>query len=118
RNNWKLGLITFATVPIMLWFSIGKNKKMQISFKEMRKKVADINAQAEDSISGIRVVKSFTNEDHEREKFDAGNEGFRMSKQNAYKTMAEFYSGINFFSNLINLIVLMFGGLFYYKGEL
>ncbi len=118
RQNFKLGLITFAMVPIMIWSAIGKNRKMQKGFKEMRKKVADINAQAEDSISGIRVVKSFTNEDYERKKFDEGNEGFRMSKQRAYKTMAEFYAGINFYSNLTNLVVLMFGGLFYYRGEL
>lgn len=118
RNNWKLGLITFSVMPIMLIFAIRKNKKMQDSFKVMRSRVADINAQAEDSISGVRVVKSFTNESHEREKFDHGNEGFRMSKQNAYKTMAEFYAGINFFSNITNLVVLMFGGIFYYRGEL
>ena len=118
RSNWKLGLITFAVTPIMLIFSIRKNKKMQKTFKVMRTKVADINAQAEDSISGIRVVKSFTNENYEREKFDGGNEGFRMSKQNAYKIMAEFYAGINFFSNITNLVVLIFGGIFYYRGEL
>lgn len=118
RNNWKLGLITFSVMPIMLIFAIRKNKKMQDSFKVMRSRVADINAQAEDSISGVRVVKSFTNEGHERKKFDRGNEGFRMSKQNAYKTMAEFYAGINFFSNMTNLVVLMFGGMFYYRGEL
>lgn len=118
RNNWKLGLITFAIIPVMLVFAITKNTKMQDSFRIMRSRVADINAQAEDSLSGVRVVKSFTNEAYEREKFDRGNEGFRMSKQNAYKTMAEFYAGINFFSNMTNLIVIIFGGIFYYRGEL
>lgn len=118
RNNWKLGLITFAIIPVMLVFAIRKNTKMQDSFRIMRSRVADINAQAEDSLSGVRVVKSFTNEAYEREKFDRGNEGFRMSKQNAYKTMAEFYAGINFFSNMTNLIVIIFGGIFYYRGEL
>src|SRR5699024_9405219 len=110
--------ITFSVVPFMLIFAVRKNKQMQNAFKIMRTKVADINAQAEDSLSGVRVVKSFTNEDYEREKFDDGNEGFRMSKQNAYKTMAEFYAGINFFSNLTNLIVLICGGVFFYRGEL
>jgi ATP-binding cassette subfamily B protein len=113
-----LALIVFALIPIMLWFAISKNKAMQSSFRDMRLKVADINAQVEDSISGVRVVKSFTNEWYEKEKFEEGNANFRKSRENAFKVMGQFFSGINFFSNIINLSVIVFGGIFYYYDQL
>ncbi len=118
KTHLWLGIITFSIVPLMIWFAVDKNKRMQLAFKDMRLKIADINAQAEDSISGIRVVKSFNNEEYEQEKFKKGNEGFTRSKQNAYKTMAEFFTGISFLSNIINLAVLFAGGIFYYKGQI
>lgn len=116
--NWQLTLLTFALVPIMLWFAVVKNKQMQDAFRDLRLKIADINARAEDSISGVRVVKSFTNEQFEVKKFEQENLNFRQSKQGSYKVMAEFYSGVNLFANLINLVVLFFGGLFVYRGLL
>ncbi|SHI92694.1 ATP-binding cassette, subfamily B [Geosporobacter subterraneus DSM 17957] len=116
--HWPLALITFTIVPIMLWFAISKNKHMQKAFKEMRLKVADINAQVEDSISGVRVVKSFTNEWYEEEKFEVGNANFRISREIAFRVMAQFFSGINFFSNLISLVVVIFGGIFIYYDQL
>ena len=67
--NWQLALITFTLVPLLAWFAVNRNRRMQAAFREMRLKVADINAQVEDSISGVRVVKSFTNEWYEKEKF-------------------------------------------------
>lgn len=116
--HWPLALITFAIVPIMLGFAILKNKKMQYAFKQMRLKVADINAQVEDSISGARVVKSFTNEWYEEEKFERGNSSFRKSKEGAFKVMAEFFSGVTLFSNLINVVVMVFGGIFVYYDQI
>ncbi|MBB6214343.1 ATP-binding cassette subfamily B protein [Anaerosolibacter carboniphilus] len=116
--HWPLALIVFALIPLMLWFAISKNKTMQSSFRDMRLKVADINAQVEDSISGVRVVKSFTNEWYEKEKFEEGNANFRKSRENAFKVMGHFFSGINFFSNIISLAVIIFGGIFYYYGQL
>lgn len=113
-----LALIVFALIPIMLWFAISKNKAMQNSFRDMRLKVADINAQVEDSISGVRVVKSFTNEWYEKEKFEEGNANFRKSRENAFKVMGQFFTGINFFSNIISLAVIVFGGIFYYYDQL
>ena len=113
-----LSLITFAIIPVMLLYAIITNKKMTSAFKETRLKVADINAQVEDSISGARVVKSFTNEWYEEEKFEEGNFKFRGAKENAYKIMAVFYSGINFFSNLINVVVMIFGGIFVYYDQI
>lgn len=116
--HWPLALITFAIVPVMLGFAILKNKKMQHAFKQMRLKVADINAQVEDSISGARVVKSFTNEWYEEEKFERGNSSFRKSKEGAFKVMAEFFSGVTLFSNLINVVVMVFGGIFVYYDQI
>lgn len=116
--NWQLALFTFLLVPFMLWFAIRKNKRMQTAFRDMRLKVADINARVEDSISGVRVVKSFTNERYEKEKFKAENRNYRQSKQNAYHVMAQFFSGINLFSNLINLVVITGGGLLVHSGAM
>lgn len=116
--HWPLALITFSIVPIMLGFAIFKNKRMQFAFREMRMKIADVNAQVEDSVSGARVVKSFTNEWYEEQKFEKGNMNFRKSREGAFKVMAGFFSGVTFFSNLINLVVIVFGGIFVYYGQM
>ncbi len=114
----KLTLIIFAFLPFMLWFSIVKGIKMRGNFRQVRKKIADVNSNIENSISGVRVAKSFTNEEHELEKFDEGNIHFRNSKQNAYKTMAEFHTGINFSTNFLNLLTIALGGYFVYIGNI
>ena len=116
--HWPLTLITFTLIPIVMVFTILKNQRMQEAFRNMRRKLADINAQVEDSISGVRVVKSFTNETYEEAKFKIGNEEFRNSKQKALKVMAEFFAGVNFFTNAINLLVISFGGVFIYRGTM
>lgn len=113
-----LTLITFSVVPIVLVFTILKNKKMQTAFRKLRIEMGEINSQVEDSISGVRVVKSFTNEEYEEEKFKIGNSNFKNSKENTFKVMASFFAGVNFFSNFIHLIVLIFGGLFIYQGSM
>ncbi|MFZ7120068.1 MAG: ABC transporter ATP-binding protein [Eubacteriaceae bacterium] len=116
--KWQLALIIFLLVPIMLIFAIKKNKKMRRVFRDMRLRIADINAQIEDSISGIRVVKSFTNEWYEEDKFDIGNNNYRNTKEESYKIMGEFISGVSLFSNMLHLIVIFFGALFIYKNQL
>lgn len=116
--NWQLASIIFFLVIVMVVFSVTKNRGMRAAFREMRVRIADINAQAEDSFSGARVVKSFTNEWYEEEKFKLGNVGFRKSKENAFKTMALFFSGMSFFSALISLAVMFFGGIFVYLNQL
>jgi ATP-binding cassette subfamily B protein len=114
----KLTLIIFAFLPFMLWFSIVKGVKMRGNFRQVRKKIADVNSNIENSISGVRVAKSFTNEEYELEKFDEGNIHFRNSKQDAYKTMAEFHTGINFPTNFLNLLTIALGGYFVYIGNI
>jgi ATP-binding cassette, subfamily B, bacterial len=116
--NIKLTLIIFACIPIIIIFTMTKRMKMSRAFYDVRKKIAVVNTKLENSISGIRVAKSFTNEEYEMEKFDEGNTQFRTSRSSAYKYMAEFMSGMRFFVDMLNVVVLGFGGYFVYKGEL
>jgi ATP-binding cassette subfamily B protein len=116
--NWQLALITFSLMPVMFFFAYKMNHRMRQSFRDVREKLADINAQAEDSISGIREVKAFDNEAYEREKFGRGNLKFKESKRGAYLNMARFFSGIDIFINSIRLMVLIIGGFFCYRGGL
>ena len=89
---------------------------MTSAFRSVRKRIANVNAQLENSISGIRVAKSFTNEEYEIEKFNEGNREFNSSRELAYKVMAEFFAGIFFLSNILNIITLSVGGFFVYRG--
>lgn len=112
--EWRLTLIIFSFIPAMIWFAINKRKKMESAFKDVRKKIADVNAQLENSISGIRVSKSFTSEDYEIAKFDDGNHSFSSARKQSYKVMAEFEAGIDIISNVLNLLVISVGGYFVY----
>jgi ATP-binding cassette subfamily B protein len=114
--EWRLTLIVFMFVPIMAWFAVSKRKKMMNAFREVRRKIAEVNAQLENSLSGIRVSKSFTNEEYEMEKFSEGNRLFKESRESAFKVMAEFFSGIHFLSNILNIVVVCVGGVFYSYG--
>jgi ATP-binding cassette subfamily B protein len=116
--NWQLTLITFIFFPFMMYFAFVRNRQMKSVYRESRLKIADINAQVEDSVSGIRVVKSFANEAYEQEKFAQGNTGVLTTRENAFRVMASFYSGITFFDNIINLVVLITGGMFTYYERL
>ncbi|CCQ97845.1 Uncharacterized ABC transporter ATP-binding protein YwjA [[Clostridium] ultunense Esp] len=115
RIEWRLTLIIFAFVPVMIWFSMSKRTKMQDSFRQVRKKIANVNAQLENSISGVRVAKSFTNEEYEIQKFNDGNDEFKEARKYSYKAMAEFVAGIGLITNILNLIVISAGGYFVYR---
>lgn len=108
----KLTLITFAFIPFMLVFSIFYNKKMRSVFMRNRQKIAEINAQIEDSIAGVRVVQSFSNEKMEQEKFTNGNMGFLKTKQESYYYMGRFFSGIEFFDGIIYIVAVIAGAYF------
>lgn len=114
--EWRLTLIIFAFIPVMAWFAITKRNKMEKAFRDQRVKIAKVNAQLENSISGIRVAKSFTNEEYEIEKFNVGNREFKETREEAFKSMAEFTAGIQFFSNILNLAVIGLGGYFVFMG--
>ncbi len=116
--NIKLTIIVFMFIPIIIWFALTKRVKMSKAFYDVRKKIALVNTKIESSISGIRVAKSFTNEEYEMDKFDEGNVEFKTSRSYSYKYMAEFMSGMKFLVDMLNVIVLGFGGYFVYKGEI
>ena len=116
--NKKLTLIIFSLVPILIWFAAAKKNLMKTSFGKSRKKISAINSQVEDSISGIRVVQAFTNEQFENEKFQEKNIAFREAKRENFKLSAEYFSGLSFIMNIIQLATLFFGGIFILKGEI
>ena len=113
--EWRLAIIVYLIVPVMTWFAFKYRKLMNESFRDLRIKLADVNAQLESSISGIRVAKSFTNEEYEKKKFGEGNKRFRSSKYTAYKYMAIFHTGIEYFSNMLSVVVVAVGGYFIYR---
>lgn len=114
--EWRLTLIIYSFLPLLIWYATLKRKKMTAAFRSVRKRIANVNTQLENSISGIRVAKSFTNEEYEIEKFNEGNREFNSSREFAYKAMAEFFAGIFFLSNILNIITLSVGGFFVYRG--
>ena len=114
--NIPLTLITFAFIPVLIWYAIKKRIKMNDAFKKTRIEIGDVNASLENSIAGIRVSRAFTNTKYEIDKFQVGNNKFRKAREYAYKAMAEFYSGMFFIVDILNLIVLSIGGFFTFKG--
>ncbi|WP_066647218.1 ABC transporter ATP-binding protein [Christensenella timonensis] len=116
--NVPMTLILLAVTALMIAFSVSKNKKMRAIFMDNRKKIAGVNQQVQDSLSGIRVVKSFANEDLEREKFEHSNMEFLDSKKSSYRIMGTFQAGNNFFTGMLYTAVLVSGGFFIANGTL
>ena len=115
--NVKLALVAFAFIPIMLLFAFYYNGKMKIAFRRNREKIADINSQIEDSLAGIRVVKSFANEKVEMKKFNAGNNNFVEAKKLSYRYMGIYNSGLGAMSTLITVVVLLAGVMMMLNGK-
>lgn len=116
--NWRLAIAAFVLIPVMFAYAYLLNKKMKRAFKQNREKVADINARIEDNLSGIRVVKSFANEEVEREKFMVGNQGFLSSKKNSYFYMGQYHAGLTAFITMITVVVIVVGAVFLTNGTL
>ena len=110
-NIW-LTLIIFAFIPAIVIFSAKKRMKMSEAFTQTRVEIGEINANLENSISGIRVSKAYNSEQYEREHFEIGNQRFVRARAKAYRAMAEFFSGTSFLTDLIYVVVLLTGGLF------
>ncbi len=111
-------LILLLVTAVMIVFSIDQNKKMRAVFMDNRKKIAGVNSQVQDSLAGIRVVKSFANEELERDKFCESNLKFLDSKISSYRIMGSFRAGTSFFEGLLFITVLISGGLFIANGSL
>ena len=107
----RLTIAAFVLIPFMLVFAYVLNKRMKRAFKRNRVRIGEINAQIEDNLSGIRVVKSFANEDIECEKFKNGNDLFLESKRDSYHYMGMYNAGLTAFTTMINVIVIAAGGI-------
>ena len=116
--NGMLALAAFLVLPFMFAFAFVLNKKMRSAFRRNRVKIADINAQIEDNLSGIRVVKSFANEEVENKKFKQGNDGFLAAKRNSYRYMGCFQAGVGVFTTLIQVNVILVGGALIANGRM
>ena len=111
-----LAVAAFVILPFMIAYAFVLNKKMNKAFTENRVKIAEINAQIEDNLSGIRVVKSFANEEIENEKFKHGNDGFLQAKKNSYFYMGSYQAGLGAFTTLIQVSVILTGTILIAKG--
>lgn len=113
-----LTLIIFAVLPFAVWFVARKKDKMGNAFMKSRVKVGEVNATLENSIAGMKVTKSFCTEDEELEKFDKINNIFKDAREESYKAMAEYFSGMNFFMDLLEWIAMILGGYYTYVGRI
>ena len=116
--NVPLTLITFIFIPIICWYAYTRRTAMNRAFTKERKRIADVNADLENSLSGIRVAQSFVNEEYEKRRFDDSNSSFKASRRRAFKAMAIYSSGLGFFTDLLNVAVLCAGSLFMFRGHI
>lgn len=114
--NFPLALIVFSVVPFLLYFAMKLRIRMEDTFMETRVTIGEVNATIENSISGIRVSKAFSNKENEIEKFESNNNKFQHARKKAYKVMAEFHVGTSFVIDFLNILVLSAGGIFFFKG--
>ncbi|MEL7648493.1 MAG: ABC transporter ATP-binding protein [Sedimentibacter sp.] len=114
--NLPLSLIVFSVVPFLIFIAMKLRIRMQDTFMETRETIGEVNATIENSISGIRVSKAFSNKENEIEKFENNNSKFQNARKKAYKVMAEFHVGSSFIIDFLNILVLSAGGVFFFKG--
>ncbi len=118
RINLSLTLITFAFVPILCWYAVSRWKAMSTALMNERKQIAEVNAELENSLAGIRVAKSFANEPYEEQRFEKANWEFREATRRGYRAEAQFTGGMSFLTNMVNLTVLGAGALYTYHGRI
>ena len=116
--NVPLTLIIFALLPLVAWFAITQKRRMQKAFMETRVTTGDVNATLENSIAGMKVTKSFCNEKEELKKFNKSNNIFKVAREGAYRVMADYFSGMNFFMDILELVALIAGGYFTFIGKI
>lgn len=113
--NLPLTLIVYAALPFIVFFAIRMRRDMHGAFKRTREEIAEVNANVENSIAGIRVSRAYTAKEKEIEKFTACNLSFQKARAAAYRVMAKFFSGMDLMMDLLYVIVLVAGGLFYFN---
>ena len=116
--NVKLALVAIIIVPFLIWLISYCNIRMNEAWKEMYGHIADVNARVEDSVAGVRVVQSFTNEAYEIARFNKDNEFFRKAKLKSYKVMSWNMSSIYVATRLMTIIILVYGAWLSYSGKL
>ena len=114
--QWKLALIVFLLVPLIVWFTAWRRVRMSNASRKVKEQTAVINADIESSISGVRVAKAFTNEGYEIQKFEAGNGQYRHAKKGFYRQMGIFTAGMDFLTSIMNVAVIAFGGFLIMQG--
>ena len=114
--NVPLTLITFAVLPFLVLFIVKKRTAMTIAFRKNRIEIAEVNASLENSIAGIRVARAFTGEAEEEKKFAENNQRYVTVRERSYRVMAEFFSGTNILTSLMNVVILAGGGYCVYRG--
>lgn len=112
-NPW-LSLIILVILPFMLLFAVKTRKKMRVAMKKSREGMAEVNAEVESSISGIRVAKAYNASQSEINKFHKSNAGYMRARSSSYKAMGVFFSGMGFFNDFLYLVAITAGGLFFY----
>jgi ATP-binding cassette subfamily B protein len=113
--NIPLTLITFAVIPFLVLFIVKKRTAMNTAFRKNRVEIAEVNASLENSIAGVRVARAFTGEAEEEKKFEENNQRYVTVRERSYRVMAEFFSGNNFLTSLMNVVILAGGGFFVYR---
>lgn len=116
--EWRLALCLLILLPVMIYFVMHTRLKMRRTSRQVKERMAEINADIESSISGARTAKAFANERYEIKKFEKGNENFLSAKKDFYKVMATFNSGTEFFLAMFNVAVLGCGGYLIYRKQL
>ncbi len=116
--RWELAVIVFIALPIMICIVITSSRNLSKASVKVKETTAEVNANLESSISGIRVTKGFNNEDFERARFDVSNKQYSAAKQNRFRYMANFFTNIEFCNNMLSLLVLAVGGYFIMKDKM
>jgi len=114
--NITLTILIFAFIPLIVWFTLFEKKKMNIAFLDIKVETGAVNASLENSISGIKISKAFVSHKSEEEKFEVGNVKFITVREQAYKVMAEYFSGAGFSIDILNYVGLIGGGIFTFFG--
>ncbi|MFR8087937.1 MAG: ABC transporter ATP-binding protein [Lachnospirales bacterium] len=114
-NLW-LTCIIFVFIPLIVIFAVILRKELQDTSRKAREEIAEVNANVETAIAGIRVSKAYTTEQYENEKFDVANERYKRARGKSYKVMGKFFSGMGLLQDLLYLVVLVAGGLFFFYG--
>lgn len=117
-TNVYLALIVAAIVPFMCWFAIKQRRRQKKAFAKMREETGEINAQVESSVSGIRVAKAYVANAHETEKFELANQSYQAARGRAYKSMGIFHSGMDLFNDILYLVAVLAGGIFFYFDQI